>query len=352
MNNDLFPIGFASINWNIDVSNFGIAVASNKYDLQNLVKRGNCIIYVDGNNGIIDMSEGILPKAGQKSTDFNEKLDEWIYLIDSKYSTYKDWFNEKSNCSLDTHEKVSKFSLNFTDFIKIAPESNTIIIGINNAIIRGGSMLIENKQNVIIKNITFQDGIDPFPRHEKNDGFNARNDCIGIDNSSNIWIDHCTFEDTLTLGAALNGEDWQIYDGLCDIKNDSTNITISYCIFKNHNKAMLIGSSDLNGDNKKRFITIQNNYFLNCKQRCPMVRNSRIHIFNNVYENVKITSINARKDSIVCSQNNFFKNSKDPIENDGVISSDDSSIFDIAPKYKYTLKDESLNLKDDCGPRD
>ena len=49
---------------------------------------------------------------------------------------------------------------------------------------------------------------------------------------------------------------------------------------------MLIGSSDKDGedDPAARKISLFYNYWLNCGQRCPFVRNSLCHVLNNVYD--------------------------------------------------------------------
>ncbi len=94
-----------------------------------------------------------------------------------------------------------------------------------------------------------------------------------------------------TSGGWNTSEKWQTYDGLCDMKGDSHNITVSNCIFKNHDKTMLIGPGDkaetFNSGKGLRTITLVNNYFQNCVQRLPMVRNTKIHVVNNYYNFAK-----------------------------------------------------------------
>ena len=98
-----------------------------------------------------------------------------------------------------------------------------MIIGLGtNSGLKGGSINISGVSNVAVRNLTIQDAYDPFPHHEKDDGFNAQLDCIVIQGTtSNIWIDHCTLKDTMYYKkVAISGgsEKWQTYDGLCDIK--------------------------------------------------------------------------------------------------------------------------------------
>lgn len=327
-------IGFANV---IDTSKFVNEITvSTASALQEYAKKGGYVIYVDG---VIDMSGGLLPPVGGSSTGFGSAMDVWV-ASNSSYSSYKEWFNEKSNCSTSSDQGVDSLSKAYTNLSRITVASNTAIIGLDGAVIRGGNISIGSVSNIVIRNLTLQDGIDPFPHHEENDGFNAQNDCIGIDKGTNIWIDHCTLEDTLHCGTAANSEKWQVYDGLCDMKSTCTNITVSYCHFKNHDKTMLIGSGDSDGDNTKRFVTLAGNHFENCGQRLPMVRNTRIHVYGNYYENDgswyrSQSSINARKNAIVCEHNNRFASGASPSTKDGYIYSSTSSIFDVAPRYEF-----------------
>ena len=238
--------------------------------------------------------------------------------------------------------------------------------------IRGGSILVKG-DNIQIRNLTIKDACDPFPHHEQkdpntSDGYNAQWDGITIDGNKNIWIDHCTFEDTLSLETVKTGttdtldEKWQTYDGLCDIKGDATNITVSNCIFKNHDKTMLIGSDDSDGDNTKRFVTLYGNYFLNCVQRLPMVRNTTIHIFNNYYDTTNSTyendyAIGRRKNCIVYAENNYFgsgikssvKETNGELHSSGnedksskkSTAATDSALFSSLNKYTYTAESAS-----------
>ena len=180
--------------------------------------------------------------------------------------------------------------------IQLVVSSNTTIIGLNeNSGIKGGTISIKDASNIALRNLTIQDAFDPFPKMEGGDGYNAEWDGIVIDNSKNVWIDHCTFEDTICLKdedldkvTPSDGETgknkWQTYDGLLDVKNASDYVTISYCLFKNHDKTSIIGSGDgETGDEGHLTVTFNNNYYLNCTQRLPRVRFGKVHAYNNYY---------------------------------------------------------------------
>jgi len=115
---------------------------------------------------------------------------------------------------------------------------------------------------------------------------------------------------TVSTGGSTT-EKWQTYDGLCDMKGSVKNIVVSYCKFQEHDKTMLIGSSDSDGSNSTRTITLHHNYFYNCGQRLPMVRNSRLHMFNNYYDASSPTytqqyAVGVRKNALIIAENNYF----------------------------------------------
>ncbi|MBB5224688.1 pectate lyase family protein [Treponema ruminis] len=312
------PVGYASVS----VQGGEGTTVTSRAELLSAVSKGG-LIYV---KGTIDMSDGCLPGEAGGST---AALDKFVAeKSKGKFADYAE-FKEKyaASCSSSTDDKTSSnpqsslgsemWNLNkkYGDVIKIKIKSNTTIIGLENAVIKGGTIQISGVSNVILRNLTIQDGYDPFPHHEKNDGFNAQWDNVAIlDSSENIWIDHCTFEDTMKysmVDTSSGSEKWQTYDGLCDITKSAKNVVVSYCVFKNHDKTMLIGSSssDLSGGN----ITIHHNRFLNCGQRLPMTCYPNMHIFNNSYERdsnayySQQASIAARYGAYtIIAENNYF----------------------------------------------
>lgn len=329
------PVGYASLGTSYKTSGTPTTVTT-RSELIAAVKNGGIIVI----DGMIDMSDGKLPSAGNTSLSSTTALDNFVTSTVSSYSSYSDWVSKYATaCALTTEDDKSstppsgaarstlytdlwKLNEAYGNLIKISLQSNTTLIGKGeNSGIRGGSIQLNGVSNIQIRNLTLQDACDPFPHHEVNssvgtDGYNAQWDCITVQGScTNVWIDHCTLEDTLTLGKVKTGgssdEKWQTYDGLCDMKNGSTNITVSNCLFKNHDKTMLIGSSDSDGDNTKRFVTLTGNYFYNCGQRLPMVRNTTIHIYNNYYDASNPIysnsyAVGCRKNCIVYAENNYF----------------------------------------------
>lgn len=350
-------LGFAGLG--VDMSKMVNKVTvSTGSELKQYAKKGGYLILVSGS---IDMSEGMLPAEGSvmDGSTATDKMNSFV-ANKSGYSSYGEWIKNTTNVSASEDTKTTSISNAYKSIIQITVANNTAIIGLNGACVRGGSFSIRGVSNVVIRNISLKDAVDPFPHHESGDGWNAQHDLVSIDNGKNIWIDHCTFEDTLKLGKAANGEKLQVYDGLCDMKSTTTNVTVSNCVFKNHDKTMLIGSSDNDGagDPTARKISLFYNYWLNCGQRCPFVRNSLCHVLNNFYDSDSEriynsqTSINARAGSVVCAENNSFGSVASPNEAGGSISYSPKSNFNPTDYYLYvTLESKAVKswIKENAG---
>jgi pectate lyase len=187
--------------------------------------------------------------------------------------------------------------------IRLRVPDHTTIAGLDKrATLRGGWLDLRGtagarRRNVIIRNITFEDVYDCFPAWapDRNaDGtwpgtgeWNAEYDAISLRETERVWIDHNEFRDRETLDATLPtifNELYQIHDGLLDITNASDRVTVSYNRFLDHDKTMLIGSSDnAPADIGRLRVTLHHNLFENIGQRAPRVRYGQLHIYNNYY---------------------------------------------------------------------
>lgn len=162
---------------------------------------------------------------------------------------------------------------------------NKTIIGlpgarlVNNTQTQSGSGILNLKNgsnNVIIRNLIFEG-----PGAYDVDG----RDNLTADGCTNLWVDHCEFQDGV--------------DGNFDIKNNSDNITVSWCKFtylkpsvpggpggsNDHRFSNLVGSSSSNAPPDGHFsVTFQNCYWAEgCKARMPRARNAELHILNCYY---------------------------------------------------------------------
>jgi pectate lyase len=208
--------------------------------------------------------------------------------------------------------------------VRIRIGSNTTIVGLDKqATIKGGWFDIRgsssvNRTNIIIRNLTFEDTFDCFTAWDPTDGamgsWNALYDSISLRNTDHAWIDHNTFVDRETADSLLPhyfGVLYQVHDGQLDITNASDFVTVSWNRFENHDKVMLIGSSDnAPADVGKLKVTLHHNLFENLGQRAARVRYGQVHIYNNYYkisnpENY-VYSWGVGIQSAIYAENNFF----------------------------------------------
>ncbi|MGK9475358.1 pectate lyase family protein [Melioribacter sp. OK-6-Me] len=172
------------------------------------------------------------------------------------------------------------------DVVTVTSDKTLIGTGVVNYL-KGIELSINNARNVIVKNITIS--------HVK------PQDALEINGKSqNIWIDHCEF-----FSDRNHGIDY--YDGLLDIKNESSFITVSWSHFHDHYKTILISSGDEQYADTVIRVTFHHNLFDNCESRLPSIRFGRAHIFNNYYKNCN-TAINTRMGAWVRVENNYFEN--------------------------------------------
>jgi pectate lyase len=184
--------------------------------------------------------------------------------------------------------------------VRIRPGSNTTIAGVGKDAtlkgiwmdIRGTANVPNSRTNIIVRNLSFVDTHDCFPQWAPNDGaqgsWNALYDSISLRDSNNVWVDHNRFEDVETADDSLPtrfGVLFQVHDGLLDITNASDLVTVSWNVFRDHDKVMLIGSSDnAPADVGKLRVTLHHNLFDDLGQRGPRVRFGQVHIYNNYYK--------------------------------------------------------------------
>lgn len=373
------PLGFAGVNYAMPTFT-NVVTVKTRNELINAIKKENSLIYIDG---MIDMSDegsgSKLPAEGASNIAVSSVMDSWIASKTSNaYTTYAAWVEAyAAACSTTTNDKdktpeegshsslydtVWKLNNAWNLVIQLNLKSNTTIIGLgNNSGIRGGTISISGIENVVIRNLTLVDAIDMFPHHEYKDGFNAQFDCITIQgsNTANIWIDHCTMKDTLVMQHVQSGtkEKWQNYDGLCDIKGDGKGITVSNCHMYHHDKTMLVGSSDSEGDNTARKLSIINNHFDTCVQRLPMARNSQFHVLNNWYTFDTAQSvgdgksrgdycIGARKGALIYSEANYFDSNMQYSIRGNEKTASTAKVYDTGSVDKNTKKTNEYTAVD------
>jgi pectate lyase len=199
--------------------------------------------------------------------------------------------------------------------------ANTTIVGVpgTKAGITGGSLQVKNVDNVIIRNLSLTNTRDCFPAWDPNDGsygeWNSEYDSITLRGATHVWVDHNTFSDGPNYDSAAKkyfGRKYQRHDGALDITNGSDLVTVERNKFTNHDKTMLIGSSDTDSKGKLR-VSIHHNVWKGITQRAPLARIGQIHIYNNYYDTRTLNgyahsySINSRAKAQVIAERNYWK---------------------------------------------
>ncbi|MFB6395293.1 polysaccharide lyase family 1 protein [Polymorphospora lycopeni] len=194
---------------------------------------------------------------------------------------------------------------------------NTTVIGLRGAVLTGLTLMADTANNVIIRNITFDDARDCFPAWSPTDGetgnWNSQYDQISVRRSQNVWIDHNTFTDGDNPDSSQPlyfGRPYQVHDGSVDITHTASLVTVSYNRFTGRDKVMLIGSSNTVGpDVGKLNVTIHHNVFENVYQRLPRVRFGQVDVYNNHYKLSGADfqyALGVGVQSAIYAENNYF----------------------------------------------
>ncbi|HLI69993.1 MAG TPA: pectinesterase family protein [Ktedonobacteraceae bacterium] len=203
--------------------------------------------------------------------------------------------------------------------VKIYIPSNTTIVGLGGARVLGANFMVSNVNNVIIRNIQFENAFDCFPQWDPTDGatgnWNSAFDNISIlNNATHVWIDHDSFTDGNLLDSQepqYFGREYEQHDGELDITKGADYVTVSWNRFTNHDKTMLIGSTDSpTYDVGKLHITLHHNDFVNTIQRLPRVRYGQVHVYNDLYEESSnsafLYALGVGVSSQIYAQNNYY----------------------------------------------
>lgn len=267
-------------------------------ELTAAIKKGG-LIYIEGmiSAAYYTSADGLTSGSMLPSTSggTTPALDAFV-KDKAGFANYAAWKSDYiSKCHTNTDDKgyslsnINNLYTAYKKIIQLELISNTTLIGkTSSSGIIGGCISISNVSNVAVRNLILKDAYDPFPHHEAGDGWNSQYDGIVVQNTTeNIWIDHCTIEDTMSGSDRARdypnnadgvSEHWNPYDGQCDIKGNAKSVTVSNCIFRNHDKSMLICSGS--NDSAEKNVTIVNCGFYGITQRTPLIGIANVHIYN------------------------------------------------------------------------
>ncbi|KAH6763153.1 Pectate lyase family protein [Perilla frutescens var. hirtella] len=167
-------------------------------------------------------------------------------------------------------------------------------------IANGAGITLQFVQNVIIHNIwihnivpasggMIRDAADHCGLRTQSDG-----DALTVFSSNNVWIDH------VSLSKAT--------DGLIDVIEGSTAVTISNCKFNHHNDVMLLGAHEESSKDAIMQVTVAFNRFgIGLIQRMPRVRWGFVHVVNNDYSHWELYAIGGSAHPTIISQGNRFR---------------------------------------------
>ncbi|MDG4768322.1 pectate lyase [Solwaraspora sp. WMMD406] len=238
------------------------------------------IIYV---KGTVNGFEGISGCADLADPEYD--FDEFLATYDPEV-----WGRVNPSGPLEDARRRSV--TNQTQYTQINVGPNTTIVGLRGARLENLTLMVDSANNVIVRNIVFDDAYDCFPAWSPNDGeagnWNSQYDLMSVRRSENVWVDHNTFTDGDNPDSAQPsyfGRPLQVHDGALDITHTASLVTVSYNRFDGRDKVMLIGSSNTVGPDVGRLnVTLHHNVFDGSLQRLPRIRFGQIDIYNNHYK--------------------------------------------------------------------
>lgn len=247
----------------------------------------------------------------------------------------------------------------------------------NGAKIKHAAFVIKRSNNVVIRNLEF-DELWEWDELSKGDYDKKDWDYITLEASSNIWIDHCTFN--------------KAYDGVVDSKKGTSGVTISWSLFRGDNgsangwvgqqinamesnrnaypmynylrglglttqdiiaisagqkKGHLVGANELAADNSQLTITLHHNYYKDMMDRLPRLRGGNAHVYNIVADSSQAHAASARltdtmKQSLASKGYKFGVTSNGAIATEnGAVLVESSSFIDVQYPLRNNQKDPS-----------
>ncbi|WP_250002870.1 polysaccharide lyase family 1 protein [Actinoplanes sp. M2I2] len=278
--------------------------------------RDELVAAVAGNTPKIVFVRGRIDlREGRSCQDFADPE----YSLDAFLAAYEGWTTRPTGPVEDARVRSARAQ---SEQIRVVVGSNTTIIGLDGGRLEHGSLVLTNVSNVIVRNLEVTDAADCFPAWDPTDGsagnWNSLYDLVSLSGATNVWLDHNTFSDGNNHDAdqpLYFGRPYQVHDGATDFIRGSDLITVSWNDYYDHDKTMLIGSTDTPGvDVGKLRVTVHHNRFGNVVQRAPRVRFGQVDVYNNLYvatDEEYGYSLGVGVESSIYAENNYFRLSAD-----------------------------------------
>ena len=165
--------------------------------------------------------------------------------------------------------------------------SNLSIYGTDGFVMDRIGMFLVRSSNIIIRNIDFR-------QPKANNGADA----VSMQESENVWVDHCTF-------TSLNQtKDYE--DGSTDITHASKNVTVSWCRYIKTQKSCLVGHSNSASADAAITATFHHNWFDGSSSRHPRVRFGTVHVYNNLFDGCTTYGVGSAYGAKVLVEYNYF----------------------------------------------
>lgn len=187
----------------------------------------------------------------------------------------------------------------FPQYEKLTVTANKSFLGAGAgaAVVNAGFKLI-SVSNVIFRNFTVRDSYIPgdfVGKRPDND-----RDGIQMDTCTHVWVDHMHFT--------------RLGDGLVDIRKDCDNVTLSWNVFADHNKALGEGWTQ----NVVTRLTLHHNWIRNTHQRNASLDNTAAsHVYNNYLENISSYGMLGRNAALLVVEGNYFRDVRNPLHHQG-----------------------------------
>ena len=150
------------------------------------------------------------------------------------------------------------------------------------------------------------------------------NDGVRVDTSHHVWIDHCEFA--------------RLGDGLVDVRKNATAVTISWCIFRDHNKAVGVGWTE----DVLTEITLHHNWSSNTYQRNASIDNVAAgHVYSCLFQGQAQYGTMSRGAAQLVVESCIYEDGEDAI----VAKDPDSRVHSRGNRFTSIR-----GRKDDTGP--
>lgn len=177
--------------------------------------------------------------------------------------------------------------------LNIKANNNVTFEGIGtDATLVGWGLNIRAAGNIEVRNLGFRE----FPDDSVS---------IQVDNY-NVWVHHNDF-----MIGKNGGGDKTKGDGSCDVKDNSTWITIDNNDFQNTGKSSLCGMKSESAG--VGFVTYHHNWFNKSGSRHPRIRTITVHAYNNYYDHCYSGGIAATTGASCFAENNYFEDCARPM---------------------------------------